>query len=82
MNPRVLKWKGGKGTQQGWAELDQAQLKLGMEFSLFSVTRTKESVLDVPRNLPVKFHQDRVNNSIGIADLKVPGGSGGGGGGV
>ena len=31
-----------------------------------------ESVLDLPRNLPLKFHQNRVSNSWYIADLKVP----------
>ena len=28
-----------------------------------------ESVLDVPRNLPVKFHQNRVSNSWDIPDM-------------
>ena len=37
------------------------------------------TVLDVPRNLHVKFHQNQVNNSCDIADLKVPFGGGGGG---
>ena len=37
-----------------------------------------ESVLDVPRNLPLKFHQNRVRYSWDIADLKVPCGGGGG----
>ena len=29
-----------------------------------------ESVLDVPRNLPVKFHQNRVSNSWDIAEIE------------
>ena len=29
-----------------------------------------ESVLDVPRNLPVKFHQNRVSNSWDIAGIE------------
>ena len=29
-----------------------------------------ESVLDVPRNLPLKFHQNRVSNSWDIADIE------------
>ena len=31
-----------------------------------------ESVLDVPRNLSLKIHQNRVSNSWDIAGLKVP----------
>ena len=30
-----------------------------------------ESFLDVPRNLPVKFHQNRVSNSWDIADVEL-----------
>ena len=30
-----------------------------------------ESVLDVPRNLPVKFHQNRVSNSWDIPDMDI-----------
>ena len=29
-----------------------------------------ESVLDVPKNLPLKFHQNRVSNSWDIADIE------------
>ena len=47
-----------------------------------------ESVLDVSRNLPLKFHKNRVSNSWDISDIEfvwvvvvVVGGGGGGGGG-
>ena len=30
-----------------------------------------ESVLDVPRNLPLKFHQKRVANNWDIADIDI-----------
>ena len=36
-----------------------------------------ESVLDVPRNLPLKFHQNRVSNSWDIADIEFLWGGGG-----
>ena len=32
--------------------------------------RQLESVLDVPRNLPLKFHQNWVSNSRDIADIE------------
>ena len=35
-----------------------------------------ESVLDVPRNLPVKFHQNRVSNSWDIANIEFVSGGG------
>ena len=48
-----------------------------------NVTVTFGSILDVPRNLPVKFHQNRVSNSCDIADFEfVWWWVGGGGGGV
>ena len=36
------------------------------------------SVLDVPRNLPLKFGQNRVNNSLDIADIEFVRVGGGG----
>ena len=39
-----------------------------------------ESVLDVPRSLPLKFHQNRVSNSWDIADFEFVWVVGGGGG--
>ena len=40
------------------------------------------SVLDVSRNLPLKFNQNRVSNSCNIADIEFVWGVGGGGGGL